>query len=96
MSLPGEKMQKVKHAVYRRMATGGIIGFVLSGGLGYAWAVYKDNLNPVAGLGLVVLCSLGLVTGAVIGLLKKKNGSSLQQATDKALAPGFMKSIHLL
>jgi hypothetical protein len=51
MSLPGEKMQNGKHAVYRRMATGGIIGFVLSGGLGYAWAVYKDNLNPVAGLG---------------------------------------------
>jgi hypothetical protein len=55
------------------MATGGIIGVVLSGGLGYAKAVYKDNLNPGAGLGLVVLCSLGLIAGAVIGLFKKQN-----------------------
>ena len=55
------------------MAAGGLIGLVSTGLLGYAWAAYKDNLNPVAGLGLVVLCSLGLVIGAVIGLFKKRN-----------------------
>jgi hypothetical protein len=73
MNFSGEKMKKGEHAVYLRMATGGIIGLVLSGVLGYAWAAYKNNLNPVAGLGLVVLCSLGLVAGAVIGLFKKRN-----------------------
>lgn len=66
-------MKKGERAVYQRMAAGGLIGLVSTGLLGYAWAAYKDNLNPVAGLGLVVLCSLGLVIGAVIGLFKKRN-----------------------
>lgn len=50
------------------MFAGGMVGSTSFGVLGYAWAWYKHNLNPVAGLGLVVLCSIGMVTGAVVGL----------------------------
>jgi len=72
MKTVGETKQEEKGTVYWRMATGGIIGLVLSAVLGYAWAAHNDNLNPVAGLGLVVLSGLGLATGAVIGLFKKR------------------------
>jgi len=54
-----------------RMIRGGVIGGVVTAVLGYSWAAYKNNLNPVAGLGLVVLCSIGMTVGAVVGIFKK-------------------------
>jgi hypothetical protein len=39
--------------------------------LGYVWAVYKNNINPVAGVGIATLCCMGLIVGAVLGILRK-------------------------
>jgi hypothetical protein len=57
--------------VIARIIKGGVIGGIVTAVLGYSWATYKNNLNPVAGLGLVVLCSIGMTVGAVVGIFKK-------------------------
>ncbi len=61
-----------KTGMYKRMAMGGLIGAVVSGALGYLWAVYKNNINPVAGVGIATLCCMGLIVGAVLGILPKR------------------------
>lgn len=60
------------------MIKGGFIGGVITAVLGYSWAAYNNNLNPVAGLGLVVLCSIGMTVGAILGIFRKGHRNSDQ------------------
>jgi hypothetical protein len=52
-----------------------IAGAILGGctffavGLGLAWIT--DNMNPVSGLGILVLAAIGVVVGALLGALTK-------------------------
>jgi len=57
--------------IYIRMGVGGILGAVTTGVLGYSWAAWNNNLNPVAGLGLVVLITIGMALGMFLGIFKR-------------------------
>ena len=57
---------------YRRMLLGGLLGGVIVFACGYWFAWYSDNLNPVTGLGLLLLSSTGVVAGTLISLFSKK------------------------
>jgi hypothetical protein len=57
--------------LYFRMAVGAVSGAAITGILGYAWAAWNNNLNPVAGLGLVFLCSVGMAVGMFVGLFTR-------------------------
>ena len=46
---------------------GGCIFFVA--GLGIAW--FGNNMNPMSGLGILVLVIFGVVAGALMGMLTK-------------------------
>ena len=65
-------MDKENKALYFHMAIFALLGAIIAGALGYAWAIYRNNLNPVAGVGLAVLMTLGMVIGAVIGIFEKR------------------------
>jgi hypothetical protein len=72
-------MNEEEQAVFRRMAAGGVLGAVLAAAIGYVFAMYRDNINPVAGLGLVVLSSIGMVAGATIGIFKKRKRRTINE-----------------
>lgn len=67
-----EKLAKQKSWAYRRLIVGGVYGGVAAFAIGYLWATMNNNVNPVAGLGLVVLSSVGIVVGALLSLLSRK------------------------
>jgi Mg/Co/Ni transporter MgtE len=60
-----------RRRIYRRMGVGSGLGgsIFFAGGLGLAW--FGDNMNPVAGLGVLVLATIGVVIGALLGTLTK-------------------------
>ena len=60
-----------KKRIYRRMGVGSVLGgsIFFAGGLGLAWL--GENMNPVAGLGVLVLATIGVVIGALLGTLTK-------------------------
>ena len=64
------KNRDVKKAAIR-MFIGGIIGFLLFFGLAYLWMVYKNNVNPLSGLGALAIGSIGLVLGALLSIFSK-------------------------
>jgi tetrahydromethanopterin S-methyltransferase subunit D len=39
---------------------------------GYAWAYYRNNTNPTAGHGLVVVSSAALIIGAALGIFGRQ------------------------
>lgn len=57
--------------IYKRMIVGAILGgsAFFTAGLGLAWIT--DNMNPVSGLGILVLAAIGVVVGALLGTLTK-------------------------
>ena len=57
---------------YRRMLLGGVLGGGLTFACGYLWAWSANNLNPVSGLGLVVLSAIGVVVGVLASLFSSK------------------------
>ena len=63
--------EALKKRIYRRMGIGSVLGgsTCFAGGLGLAWL--GDNMNPVAGLGVLVLATIGVVIGALLGTLTK-------------------------
>lgn len=60
-----------KKRIYRRMGVDSVLGgsIFFTGGLVLAWL--GDNMNPVAGLGVLVLATIGVVIGALLGTLTK-------------------------
>lgn len=65
---------------YIRMIFGGILGGVFFFSASYLWAWYNDNINPVSGLGMMVIGAFGIVVGALIGAinLQKKDSKNTQ------------------
>ena len=60
-------------------ALGGSIFF--AAGLGLAW--FGNNKNPVAGLGVLVLATFGMVVGALMGTLTKRKNQSHEENNNK-------------
>ena len=60
-----------KRRIYKRMGVGSVLGgsIFFAGGLLLAWL--GDNMNPVAGLGVLVLAMVGVIIGALSGTLTK-------------------------
>ena len=67
-----------KRRIYRRMWVGSVLGgsIFFVGGFGLAW--FGDNMNPVAGLGVLVLATIGVVIGALLGTLTKPKNQEQQ------------------
>jgi len=61
-----------KKQIYKRMGICSILGgcIFFAAGLVIAWL--GNNLNPVSGLGILVLMTIGVVVGALMGTLTKK------------------------
>jgi Mg/Co/Ni transporter MgtE len=62
--------------IYTRMGIGSILGgfIFFVAGLGIAW--FGNNMNPVSGLGILVLATFGVVAGALMGTLTKTKEQS--------------------
>lgn len=67
-----------KKRIYKRMGIGSILGgcIFFVAGLGVAW--FGNNMNPVSGLGILVLATFGVVAGALMGTLTKTKEQSLK------------------
>jgi len=65
-----------KKRIYKRMGIDSILGgsIFLAAGLGLAW--FGNNMNPVSGLGILVLATFGVVVGALLGTLTKPKNQS--------------------
>ena len=63
---------KDRNKAYIRLATGGILGFLITFGICYFWMEYKNNVGPVSGLGALFLSSIGAVIGALVSMFSKK------------------------
>jgi len=75
-----QNFEAQKRQIYRRMCVGSFLGgsIFFAEGLGLAWL--GDNMNPVAGLGVLVLATIGVVIGALLGTLTKPKN---QEQRDK-------------
>jgi ABC-type Fe3+-siderophore transport system permease subunit len=80
------EFQALKRFAYRRMLFGAGIGGAITFACGYWLAWSSDSLNPVTGLGLLVLSSIGMVVGALCGLISKQwshsNPNNSQERTE--------------
>ena len=67
-----------KNRIYKRMGIGSILGgcIFFVAGLGIAW--FGNNMNPVSGLGILVIATFGVVAGALMGTLTKTKEQSLK------------------
>lgn len=61
-----------KRFAYKRMLLGGAVGGVSSCMFAYWLACSSGNLNPVAGLGILVVTAIGCVVGALCGTISRK------------------------
>jgi len=68
-----------KKRIYKRMGIGSIFGVCIFfvAGLGIVW--FSNNMNPVSGLGILVLMTIGMVVGALMGTLTKKRNNHIKQ-----------------
>ena len=70
-----------KTRIIKRMGIGSILGgfIFFTAGLGLAW--FGNNMNPVSGLGVLVLTTFGVVVGALMGTLTipKKTSDEAQR-----------------
>jgi len=60
-----------KKRIYKRMGIGSFLGgcIFFVAGLGIAWL--GNNMNPISGLGILVLMTIGVVVGALMGTQTK-------------------------
>jgi len=58
--------------IYIRMILGGISGGVFFFSASYLWAWYNNNINPISGLGIMVIGAVGIVVGALIGAIRNQ------------------------
>ena len=65
-----------KKRIYKKMGIGSILGgfIFFVAGLGIAW--FGNNMNPVSGLGILVIATFGVVAGALMGTLTKTKEQS--------------------
>jgi hypothetical protein len=71
IGLPAFKRKTGNGPVYKRMIVGGIIGGILVFTALYLLLWCNDTINPVTGLGLIVLSTLGIVVGTLLGTLRR-------------------------
>ncbi|RII30601.1 MAG: hypothetical protein CXR30_06355 [Geobacter sp.] len=66
--------------IYIRMIIGGIFGGVSFFSVSYLWAWLNNNINPVSGLGMMVIGAFGIVVGALLGAIntQKNNSKNVQ------------------
>lgn len=62
--------------IYIRIILGGILGGLFLFSASYLWAWYNDNINPVSGLGMMVIGAFGIVVGALIGAINTQKKDS--------------------
>jgi CDP-diglyceride synthetase len=67
-----EQFEKQKRWAYKRAILGALIGFAFAFFLGITWCVSKNQINPIAGLGLIVLSVISAVFGSLLSLISKK------------------------
>ena len=65
-----------KKRIYKKMGIGSILGgfIFFVAGLGIAW--FGNNMNPVSGLGILVIATFGVVAGALMGTLTRTKEQS--------------------
>lgn len=68
--LPTFRLKAGNRRIYIRMILGGIMGGMLFFSTSYLWAWYINNINPITGLGMMVIGAFGIVIGALIGSLQ--------------------------
>jgi ABC-type antimicrobial peptide transport system permease subunit len=67
-----ESFERQRKQVVFRMLISGLIGALLTLAIGWIWISLKNNFNPPAGLGLLVISTIGFVIGALTGMMSKK------------------------
>jgi ABC-type antimicrobial peptide transport system permease subunit len=67
-----ESFERQRKQVVFRMLISGLIGALLTLTIGWIWISLKNNFNPPAGLGLLVISTIGFVIGALTGMMSKK------------------------
>jgi hypothetical protein len=67
-----ESFEKQRKQVVSRMLIGGITGALSTLTICLIWISLKNNFNPPAGLGLLVISTIGFVIGALTGMMSKK------------------------
>ena len=67
-----DALQKQKQFAYLRMLWGAFLGGLITYSSCYLWAWSNDNLNPITGLGILLLTAAGIVVGVLLSLLSRK------------------------
>jgi len=73
--LPTFRQKSGNRPIYIRMILGGIMGGMFFFSTSYLWAWYNHNINPITGLGMMVIGAFGIVVGALIGSLQSAKQS---------------------
>jgi Mg/Co/Ni transporter MgtE len=69
--------QKIR--IYKRMGIGSVLGGFIFFVAGLALAWFGNNMNPVCGLGILVLTTFCVVAGALMGTLAKPKKQSRKE-----------------